>query len=124
MNYSVKEFELELNSKDFPKLSFQQFQHLVEEQTKTFVQSMIQLNTQFVSLQDLSPLGCTTAFFPVAGCLAVRRIYQFDAPSKNHFVRLEANALVQVNEVDQLLPGETPLTVMNASEYTQLGLKN
>jgi len=29
MNYTVKEFELELNSKDFPKLNFQQFEAMV-----------------------------------------------------------------------------------------------
>jgi hypothetical protein len=111
MNYTVKEFELELNSKDFPKLTFQQFEQMVDQQTAEFVGQMVKLNAQFLALQDLSPLGVTTRFFGVAGCMAVRRIYQYDGPSKNHYVRLEANALIEVAEVEQLLPGEKPLNV-------------
>lgn len=118
MNYTVKEFEMELNSKDFPKLAFQQFEQLVEKQTVDFVGQMVSLNAQFLALQDLTALGVPTKFFFVAGCAAIRRIYQYDAPSKNHYVRLEANALVEVAEVEQLLPGEKPLAVVETGLAT------
>ena len=115
MKYQVKEYEVEFNSKDFPKLNFQQFEAMVEQQTAVFVNEMIRRNTQFIALQDLTVLGVATKFYFVAGCAAIRRIYQFDAPSKNHFVRLEASALVEVAEVEQLLPGEKPLNTATDS---------
>lgn len=120
MKYQIREYEMELNSKDFPKLNFQQFELMVEQQTAAFATEMMKLNTQFLALQDLSALGVTTKFFFIAGCAAIRRIYQYDGPSKNHYVRLEANALVEVAEVEQLLPGEKPLTTGDLINVTGL----
>lgn len=126
MNYTVKEFELELNSKDFPKLSFQQFEQLADQQTTEFVGQMVKLNAQFLALQDLSVLGVPTRFFPVAGCMAIRRTHVYDLEHKNLFVRLEANALIEVAEVEQLLPGEKPANVAvdAISLRNELGLAN
>ena len=107
--YEIKEFEVELNSKDFPQLSYQQFEAMVEKTTRDFVEQMTKLNAQFIALQDFSPLQVATKFYFVAGCAAVRRLYQNDVKAKNHYVRLEASALIQVEETDALLPGEKPL---------------
>jgi hypothetical protein len=117
MNYQVKEFELELNSKDFPMLNFQQFEQMADKATTDFVGKMVSLNAQFIALQDLTALGVGTKFFYVAGCAAIRRTHVYDLQQKHLFVRLEASALVEVAEVaevEQLLPGEKPLNTTAA----------
>src|ERR1700733_14507544 len=109
MKYQVQEFELELNSKDFPQLTLQQFEQMANKQTDDFIGSMVKVNAQFIALQDLTALGVPTKFFFVAGCAAIRRVHQLDAPTNNLYVRLEAHAVIEVAEEDQLLPGEKPL---------------
>jgi hypothetical protein len=108
MNYQIKEYEMELNSKDYPALSFAQFEQLIDKSTLEFVGKMTSLNAQFIAQQDFTPLQVQTKFLFVAGCAAIRRLYQFDVKNKNHFIRLEASALVEVAE-EATLPGEKQL---------------
>jgi hypothetical protein len=114
MKYELKTFITELESKEYPHLNPAQFDQLVGKTTADFVNQMTKLQAQFVALQDMTPLAVNTQFFPVAGTMAVRRLHTYDAPGRNHFVQLEANALVEVAEVDQLLPGEKPLAAEQA----------
>jgi hypothetical protein len=108
MKYQIQSFEQVIESKDYPHLTPVQFDQLVGKNTQDFVIQMAKLNAQFVAQQDMSHL-CNTSFFAVNGTMAIRRLHTYDAQNRNHFVMLEAQALIEAQDIDQPLPGEKPL---------------
>jgi hypothetical protein len=63
MNYQLKQYELEIQSKEFPHLNYAQFEQYVEKATLDFVGQMAKLGVQFVAQPDMSRLGCVTKFW-------------------------------------------------------------
>ena len=94
--YTVTDLEVTIDQADHPELNYAAFIAHVDVELKKFIQLVASYQSDFISPQDVGPMGITCRFHSINGFPAVRQMNQYNPSTKTYFIWFDCRLLTAV----------------------------